>query len=80
MANTKKLSKKPKKQFATQDNKPVFQLDQKDADLLKAELSEDFVINDHLLRCVEHFGKTLLESLSMNACMASCMSDTPEAD
>ena len=78
MAKKKGEPKKQKRRFNPKDNKPDFDLDKKDAQLLKDGLSEDFSVNDHLIECVECFVKTLADASLMNACLVSCTNEDPK--
>ena len=71
MAEKKVKVKKIQRTFDPEDNQPDFKSDNEEAELLKKELSANFLVNDHLIECVECHAKTLFDASSMNACLAS---------
>ena len=58
------------------DGKPKFNVRKEDKQALQENLGKEHMANKDFMFCVKHFkGAALLDTLSMNACVVSCMRD-----
>ena len=78
MAGKKAKSAKNKRSFNPKNHKQNFKLNKSDAEPPKKELSQEFSVNDELIKCIEHCGKSLFGASLMNAHLVSCMNKNPK--
>ena len=78
MARKWAKSTKNKQNFDPKNHKQNFKLNKSDAEPPKKELSQEFSVNDELIKCIEHCGKSLFGASLMNAHLVSCMNKNPK--